>query len=128
MNMRKSLLIAAALAALSAPAISFAEYWHPTSDDRGYVEHPEHWTGTKTRQEVKKELEAFRRAPLGADGQYRLVGGDVGWEAVPHSYALRGGRAVHVDGFRHDTPRPSLAMTPQEKAEKQRQRLLDAGG
>lgn len=128
MNMRKPLIIAAALAALSAPAISFADYWHPTNDDRGYIEHPEHWRGTKARGEVRKELEAFRRDPLSADGLYRQVGGDVGWEALPHSYALQGGRVVHADKFPHHTLRPSLAMTPQERAEKERMRLLDSGG
>lgn len=128
MNTRKPLLVAALLAALGAPTVALADYWHATRDDRGYVEHPEHWAGKKSRDEVRQELEAFRRNPVSADGQYRQVDGDLGWQAVPHAYALQGGKAVHVDPFPHDTPRPSLAMTPQERAAKERQRWLDSGG
>lgn len=128
MNIRKSLPVVVALAALAAPAISFADYWHPTNDDRDYIEHPEHWRGTKSREDVAKELEAFRRNPVSADGQYRYVGGDVGWAPVPHGIALQGGTSVHADNFPHNTPRPSLEMTPQEKREKERMRLLDSGG
>lgn len=87
MNMRKSLLIVAALAALSAPVVAFADYVHPTDGEVGYIEHPEHWQGTKTGQDVLKEFEAFRRNPVSADGLYRYVGGEVGWESVPNSYS-----------------------------------------
>lgn len=87
MNMRKSLLIVAALAALSAPALSFADYVHPTDGEIGYIEHPEHRKSMKTGQDVLKEFEAFRRNPVSVDGLYRYVGGEVGWEYVPNSYS-----------------------------------------
>lgn len=87
MNKRNPLLIAAALAALSTPALSFADYVHPTDGEVGYIEHPEHWQGTKTGQDVLREFEAFRRNPVSADGLYRYVGGEVGWESVPNGYS-----------------------------------------
>jgi hypothetical protein len=42
-----------------------------------------------------------------ADG-WRFVGGEAGWELEQHSYAFVGGRLVHNDRFRHDTPKPPL--------------------
>lgn len=83
MNLRKSLPVVVALAALAAPAILFAEEWHPSDGEIGYIEHPEHRKkSVKTGQNVLKEFEVFRRNPVGADGLYRYVDGEIGWERL----------------------------------------------
>jgi hypothetical protein len=56
-----------------------------------------------------------RQNELSADGQYRYEGGDMGWVLVQHEYAKVNGQWRHVDKLNHNTPRPSLAMTPEEK-------------
>lgn len=82
MNSRNPLLIVAALAALATPALSFADDWRPIDGEIGYIEHPEHRKSMKTDQDVLKEFEAFRRNPVSADGRYRYVGGEIGWERL----------------------------------------------
>ena len=38
---------------------------------------------TVTRDEVRAAIGAFQSNPLSADGQYRFVGGESGWELLP---------------------------------------------
>ena len=70
--------------------------------------------GTKTRADVQKELLAFRKNPVAADGG-TLVGGELGYIPPQHSYAANGGKLVHADSISHNTSRPSLAMTDTER-------------
>lgn len=55
---------------------------------------------TKSRSDVQKELEAFRKNPITADGGM-LVGGEVGY--IPPQ---------HID---HNTPKPNPVMTTAER-------------
>lgn len=54
-----------------------------------------------------------------------LPGGDQGWVLIPHEYAYRDGKWQHVDKLQHNTPAPSVQMTPEEK--KQREALYQGG-
>lgn len=74
--------------------------------------YPAHASGSKTAQQVQQELEDFNRNPVSADGQYRYVGGDQGWVLAQHEYAYRNGKWQHVDKLQHNTPAPSVQMTP----------------
>ncbi len=87
--------------------------------------YPEHKPATKSAQQVQQELDEFRRNPVSADGLYRYVGGDQGWVLAQHEYAYRNGKWQHVDKLPHDTPAPSLEMTPEEK--KQREAMYPPG-
>ncbi|HQR97021.1 DUF4148 domain-containing protein [Polaromonas sp.] len=69
---------------------------------------------TKSRADVEKELDAFRKNPTTAEGG-TLVGGEVGYIPPQHSYAFQDGRLVHTDSIAHNTPKPSLAMTDAER-------------
>ena len=70
--------------------------------------------GSKTRADVQKELLAFRKNPVTADGGM-LVGAELGYTFPQHSYAFQGGKLVHADSIAHNTSRPSLAMTDTER-------------
>ena len=70
--------------------------------------------GSKTRADVQKELQAFRKNPVTADGGM-LVGAELGYTFPQHSYAFQGGKLVHADSITHNTSRPSLAMTDTER-------------
>ena len=69
---------------------------------------------TKTRAEVKQELEVFRKNPVTANGG-RIVTTDVGYIRPQHSFALQNGAIVHTDTLPHNTSKPSLVMTDAEK-------------
>lgn len=73
----------------------------------------------KTRDEVQKELQAYRKNPVMADGGKSLAGGAV-YVFPQHSYALKDGKFVHTDTLKHDTPKPSLTMTPDERRARDR--------
>lgn len=109
MLFRKSVFILALVSA-SIPA-AFANTgitW--TGGEQGFEFHV--MPSTKSRADVQKELEAFRKNPVTADGA-TLVGG----EYIPpqHSYAFQGGKLVHTDTLPHNTPKPSLMMTEAER-------------
>ena len=70
--------------------------------------------GSKNRADVQKELQAFRKNPVTADGGM-LVGAELGYTFPQHSYAFQGGKLVHADSIAHNTLRPSLAMTDTER-------------
>ena len=69
---------------------------------------------TKSRADVQKELETFRKSPVIADGG-TLVGGEVGYLPPQHSFAFQGGKLVHTDSIAHNTPKPKLDMTNAER-------------
>lgn len=69
---------------------------------------------TKSRAEVLEELRAFRANPVAADG-WRYVGGEVGWALPTHDYVLKSGRLEHVGNIAHNSPRPSLQMTEEQR-------------
>ena len=69
---------------------------------------------TKTRAEVQKELETFRKNPVTADGG-KIVNAEVGFVGAQHSYALQGSTLSHTDALPHNTVKPSLTMTDADK-------------
>ncbi len=69
---------------------------------------------TKSRAEVLKELRAFKANPEGADG-WRFESAAVGWVPPTHEYVFENGRLKHVGNMGHDSPRPSLQMTEEER-------------
>lgn len=80
--------------------------------ERGFEFHAN--TSTKSRADVQKELEAFRKNPTTADGG-KMVSTNIGYINPQHSYASQGGKLIHTDSIAHDTPKPSLAMTDAER-------------
>ena len=107
MLIRKTVL-ALALAGAAVPA-AFANGGH----DRPFESSAA--SSTKSRSDVQKELEVFRRNPVGAGGTI-LSDRDARFITPRHSYGFQNGRLVHTDNIAHDTPRPaSLAMTEVEQ-------------
>lgn len=68
----------------------------------------------KSRADVQKELDASRKNPTIADGGKSLAGGAL-YIFPQHSMTFKDGKAVHTDNLNHDTPKPSLTMTPDER-------------
>ena len=72
-------------------------------------------SSTKSRSDVQKELEAFRKNPVGAGGTI-LSDRDARFVPPQHSYGFQNGKLVHTDKIAHDALRPaSLAMTEVEQ-------------
>ena len=115
----KQITLAFAISALAAPAAFASSGVTPTNNERGYKTHAMPASGL-TRDQVRAELEAFKRNPVSADGS-RFVGGEAGWEIEGHKSAWRNGKLVHADNIDHNTPRASALVTPQSRAESQRQ-------
>ena len=114
MSIRKSIILAALAGAVALPAFAT----NGTSYDGGEVGFQFHaMPSTVTRAQVQKELAEWRKNPVTADG-YRDVGGQAGWLPGAHRSDLRDGKLVHADNLPHDTPKPSLAMTPAERAQR----------
>lgn len=111
MFFRKTVFASAlVLAAVPAAFASSGSTW--VSGERGFEFHAS--TSTKSRADVQKELEAFRKNPVAAD-EGKIVNTDTGYIAPRHSYAFQGGKLVHADSMAHNTPKPSLAMTDAER-------------
>jgi hypothetical protein len=107
MLIRKTVL-ALALAGAAVPA-AFADggYERPFESSAS--------ASTKSRSDVQKELEAFRRNPVGAGGNI-LSDRDARFITPQHSYGFQNGKLVHTDSIAHDTSRPAnLAMTDAER-------------
>ena len=111
MFIRKT-VVAVALAAAALPAAFANSGSTYINGEVGFQEHPVQ--GTASRAEVKKELEAFRKNPVTADGG-RIINGEIGYVPPQHSYAFEGGKLVHTDKLAHNTPKPSQVMTPAER-------------
>ena len=106
MSIRKTIL-ALALAGAAVPA-AFA--------DGGY-ERPFKTTAdasTKSRNDVQKEPEDFRRNPVGAGGSM-LSDRDARFITPQHSYGFQNGSLVHTDKLPHDTPKPELSPLTDEQ-------------
>lgn len=112
MSTRKTIIVASLLSAITLPA--FADNGIAFVGRSGEFQF-QPMPSSVTRAQVQKELAEWRKSPVTADG-YRDVGGEKGVEFVGHRYDWRDGRFVHADTLPHDTPKPSLAMTNQERA------------
>jgi hypothetical protein len=116
--MKTTTLAAMAIAAATVASVSLAQAGMPSFtaayEQQGLTYQPLVPT-PKARAEVARELQEFRNNPISADGQYRFVGGEKDWDTVQHSYTKRDGKVVCLDTFSHDTPRPSVVMTAEEK-------------
>ena len=67
--------------ALAAPIAAFANQpVHIVGDLLVFHDAP----ASKTRAQVKQELQVFQKNPIAADG-YRWIGGERGWERPVHS-------------------------------------------
>ena len=74
----------------------------------------------KSRAEVLKERETYRKNPTMADGGKWLASG-AHYVFPQHSFAFKDEKFVHTDTLKgHDSPKPSLSMTPDERAVKNR--------
>lgn len=115
------LTVALSLSLLAGTA-SADQTFHPSKDETGTIMHAV--PGLKSRAQVDAERISGTKTNVSADG-WRYVGGDTGWELVPHSYAFRGGRLVHTDNIDHNTPKPTLASIVEGR--KQYQALYSGG-
>lgn len=111
----KKVLLAVAIGALIVPAAFASTGTTPANNERGYTTHAMPASGL-TRDQVRAELDAFKRNPLNADGA-RYVGGEIGWEIQGHKSEWRNGKLVHTDTIDHNAPRASTLVTPQSRAE-----------
>ncbi len=85
------------------------------SKERGY-EFNHASQSTKTRADVLKELESSQKASAaGMNGPLALSQGNRGYVNEQHSLAFQNGRLVHTDNLAHNSPKPSLAMTAEER-------------
>jgi len=71
-------------------------------------------TSKKSRADVQKELEAFRKNSVTADGG-TTVDTNIGYINPQHSYVFQGGKLTHTDNIVHTTPKPSIAMTDSDR-------------
>lgn len=120
---KKTIPLTVALSlSLWAGTASADQTFHQSKDEAGVIIH--YVPGTKSRAQVEMERIEALGNPTTADG-WRYVGGDTGWELVPHSYAFRGGKLVHSDNIDHNTPKPTLASIVEGR--KQHQALYSGG-
>ncbi len=99
----KTVSLATTVVSLFVGAAFANQTFHPANNEAGVITHSV--PGSKTRAQV----EAEQIAAATAVGNWRYVGGDIGWELVQHAYVFRNGKLVHVDQLEHNTPKPSLA-------------------
>lgn len=110
MKVRNITVILALAATASTSFASGASTW--VGGEAGWKDAP--FVSSKTREQVKQEYLAFRANPQTADGG-TMVGGEAGYVAPKHGIAWRGGQFVHTDQLAHNTAKPSLQMTDQER-------------
>ncbi|WP_315534159.1 DUF4148 domain-containing protein [Delftia acidovorans] len=60
-SLSSMLAIFAAVITLGLPGLASAEYWHPANNEAGVIVHPYHFKSTKTRAQVRAEVEAAMR-------------------------------------------------------------------
>ena len=106
MLIRKTML-ALALAGAAVPA-AFANGGHERPFESSAA------SSTKSRSDVQKELEAFRKNPVGAGGGI-LSDRDASFITPQHSYGFQNGALVHTDKLPHDTPKPDLSPLTEEQ-------------
>jgi hypothetical protein len=125
MNIKQALSIPVLCAGLVLSGQALAEQMIYNGSEGDLRDYPKITSSDKTPYQVQKELERFKSNPISDDGQYRYVGGDVGWVPVKHELALKAGEWKHVDTLDHITPAPAWEMTPEEQ--KQRAALYTPG-
>ncbi len=113
MSIRKSIILASLASAIALPAIANSGTT-VVGGEAGVQFHA--MPSAVTRAQVQKELAEWRKNPVTADG-YRDVGGEAGIRMEQHRYDFRDGKFIHVDNLPHNTPKPSLAMSPEERAQ-----------
>lgn len=113
-----TLTLVSLCAVLALPNLASAEEVIHSSAGGAVQFHPNHGTAKADGQKVKRDLAEFQRNPFSPDGQFRYVGGELGWLLVQHEYALKDGQWQHADRLGHNTPAPSLQMTPKERKER----------
>lgn len=118
MSALKKTLLVATIGALAVASVFASSGTRPANNERGYTAHAMPASGL-TRDQVRTELEAFKRNPTSADGA-RYVGGELGWENRGHKSEWRDGKLVHADAIDHNAPRASESVTPQTRAEFQK--------
>lgn len=113
MSIRKSIILASLAGAIALPALATNGSTF-VGGEAGFQFHA--MPITVTRAQVQKELAEWRKNPVTADG-YRDVGGEAGIRLEQHRYDFRNGNFVHVDNLPHNAPKPSFAMSPEERAQ-----------
>ncbi len=118
MNIKQALSIPAIFAGLVLSGQALADSAMHVTPEGPTKFYPAHGSGSKSAEQVQKELEEFRRNPVSADGLYRYVGGDQIWVPVSHKYAYSDGKWQHADTLPHNEPASSSQMTPEEKKQR----------
>ena len=96
--------------ALGATALA-ADFAQSAPNETGTIYRNPEYIVVEGRLARIDDLNASDAAASGAasNSDWSFVGGETGWQLKRHAYAWSGGRFVHADSFRHDTPRPKLA-------------------
>ena len=105
-------VFALALAGAAIPAAFANSGSAPVRGEQGFETHA--MQSTRSRADVQRELADFRRNPMTAEGGM-FTQGETGYVFPQHSYDFKGGKLVHSDTIAHNTPKPSLTMTPAER-------------
>ena len=113
MSIRKSVILVSLVGTIALPAFASSGTTN-VGGEAGVQFHA--MPSTVTRAQVQKELAEWRKNPVTADG-YRDVGGEAGFRMEQHRYDFRNGKFVHADSLPHNTPKPSLTMSPEERAQ-----------
>lgn len=117
MLFRKTVFVLALVGA-SIPAAFASSGVNVAGGEKGFDFHDT--PSLKSRADVQKELEASRKNPTIADGGKLLAGGAL-YLFPQHSFAFKDGKAIHTDSLKdHDSPKPSLTLTPEERMAKMR--------
>ena len=104
-------VFALALAGAAVPAAFANSGSAAVRGEQGFETHA--MPGTKSRADVQRELADFRKKPKDAGGG-TLAQGEASYVFPQHSYDYVKGKLTHTDTLAHNTPKPSLTMTPAE--------------
>ena len=114
MLFRKTLFFLALAGVVIPPAFANSDIgW--AGNERGVGIQANTNTSTKSRADVQKELEAFRKNPFTADGTKIVNTEKIGFISPRHSYGFQGGKLAHTDNIDHTTPKPSVVMTDNDR-------------
>lgn len=115
MSIRQVLVCVAFFGAAISPAMAVTM---PGGSEAGYIEAVPQLgmpAGTQATTPLVERM-AYRRGDVSADGRYVFVGGDGGWTLREHDLVYKGGRFAHTDTCAHNSAKPSLAMSDQERS------------
>ena len=97
MNIRQAAMLSVITAAITLPGLSFANsVWHPDSGEAGVTFHPDHLKSTKTRADVRAELEVARK-----DGTLALMQRGA---PLPPKTTGPGKTRQQIDEMQNETP------------------------